>query len=77
MRIEFFVKRNRPEIYLGEEYREMVDRVDECVKCGRCKAHCPYHLDIPARIVDQKEAYMELYRQFHAGEPLRFRSKQK
>ncbi len=77
MRIEFFVKRNRPEKYLGEEYREMVDRVDECVKCGRCKAHCPYHLDIPARIVDQKEAYMELYRQFHAGEPLRFRSKQK
>lgn len=77
MRIEFFVKRNRPEKYLGQEYRAMVEKVDACIRCGACKSRCPYELDVPNRIVDQKDAYMELYRQFHAGEPLRFRSKQK
>lgn len=75
MRIEFFVKRNRPEKFLASPYYEMVEQVDACIKCGKCMSKCPYHLNIPERIVDQKGAYMELHRQFTAGEPFRFRSK--
>ena len=75
MRIEFFIKRNRPEKYLAEPYYSQVQQIDTCIKCGKCMSKCPYQLNIPERIVDQKEAFMELHRQFTAGEPFRFRSK--
>ena len=77
MRIEFFVKRNRPDVWLSEKNKLRVDQTLQCLRCGACASRCPYHLDIPNRIVDQREAYYELYRQYHSGEPLRFRVRQK
>ncbi|MCQ2299649.1 MAG: aldo/keto reductase [Bacteroidales bacterium] len=46
-RMYLFLRRAPYEVYLTPEFKEKMDKVENCLKCGRCKKKCPYGLDIP------------------------------
>ena len=60
-RIQFFLTRAPYKPYLTPEWREKMDRVDECIHCNHCKKHCPFGLDTPALLASQKAWYDGFY----------------
>lgn len=64
MRIDSWIKRNPPGSQFTEERRGQVARIDECTECRACEQRCPYHLDIPAVLKEQKENYERLFAEF-------------
>lgn len=46
-RMYLFLRRAPYSVYLTDEFREKMDQVEKCLGCGKCKAKCPYGLDIP------------------------------
>ncbi|MBQ9639379.1 MAG: aldo/keto reductase [Bacteroidales bacterium] len=46
-RMYLFLRRAPYEVYLTEEFHQKMLQVRECLRCGRCREHCPYNLDTP------------------------------
>ena len=40
--------------YLEDEFDK---ESEKCVACGACAAHCPQHIDIPARLREAREYF--------------------
>lgn len=53
--------------FLTPEYRDVMHRVNDCIRCNACKSRCPYGLDIPNLIQSMLVDYDEYYAQ-HRGE---------
>ena len=62
-RISFLMTRAPYKPYLTREWREGMDRVDQCIHCGHCRDHCPYGLDTPALLQSQKAWYDKFYQE--------------
>jgi predicted aldo/keto reductase-like oxidoreductase len=45
--------------FLTDEFREQMERIEECTECGHCRANCPYGLDTPALLRRNLEEYRE------------------
>jgi len=45
-----------------------MDKIRDCINCGKCKSRCPYGLDTPALLRRQLEQYDKLYEEYHKGE---------
>lgn len=43
--------------YLNEEWQEKMEKIAECLYCGKCKGKCPYGLDTPALLEKNYEDY--------------------
>lgn len=43
-----------------------MEKIPDCVNCGRCKSLCPYGLDTPALLRRNYQDYLEVL----AGKPL-------
>ena len=41
-------------------------KIEDCIHCGACSAHCPYGLDTPKLLEDNYKDYKEVL----AGKPL-------
>lgn len=63
-RITFFMKRFCKEPYLTDEWRNNMNRIENCTECGHCKANCPYGLDVPKNLKAQLAGYNEVYSEF-------------
>jgi predicted aldo/keto reductase-like oxidoreductase len=48
--------------YLTDDFREQMERIEECTECGHCRSNCPYGLDTPALL----RRNLEEYRAFRA-----------
>jgi len=46
---------------------ELLDKVDECTRCGRCEEICPYNLPIMDLLPEKVKEYRELIRQMASG----------
>lgn len=66
-RIQFLMTRSPYGPYLTKEWREGMDRIDQCIHCNHCKSHCPFGLDTPSLLVSQKAWYDKFYEE-HKGE---------
>jgi len=51
--------------FLTDEFREQMERIEECTECGHCRSNCPYGLDTPALL----RRNLEEYREFCAAHP--------
>lgn len=46
-RMSLMLRRAPLSVYLGDEWKEKMRRIEDCIHCNRCKNRCPYGLDTP------------------------------
>ena len=65
-RMSLLLRRAPSANWLTPEYQEKMGRIADCVHCGHCTANCPYGLDTPALLQENRKDYQEIL----AGKPL-------
>ena len=65
-RMSLLIRRAPSAQFLTEDFQKKMAKIDNCIDCGHCKAHCPYGLDTPNLL---KENYRD-YKEILAGKPL-------
>lgn len=50
---------------VNPEWKEKMDRIENCINCGHCKAHCPYELNTPELLKKALALYRERYIKVH------------
>lgn len=60
-RISFLMTRAPYQGYLSKEWREQMDRIENCLHCNACASRCPFSLDTPALLQRQLGWYNEFY----------------
>jgi Fe-S oxidoreductase len=48
----------RPD-FLTPTWQENMRRIEDCTDCGVCKSRCPYGIDIPKILKEQRIIYFE------------------
>lgn len=56
-RLTLLMSRAPYQPYLSDEFKEQMDRIENCTGCGHCRRHCPYGLDTPALLRRNLEEY--------------------
>ena len=56
-RMSLFLQRAPHSVYVTDEWRREMDKIDHCVHCNLCKSRCPYGLDIPTLLLKNKEDF--------------------
>jgi predicted aldo/keto reductase-like oxidoreductase len=62
-RMSLCLRRMPYEQFLNPTWHEQMHRIDHCMDCGHCKAHCPYGLDTPALLKKMLADYDEFYKE--------------
>ena len=47
--------------YLTAEWQAKMHKIEDCINCRRCVAHCPYSLDTPRLLREQLQWYEAFY----------------
>ena len=56
-RMSLMVRRSPTAYWLGEEGQAKMNKIKDCLNCGRCKSRCPYGLDTPNLLRRNLEDY--------------------
>ena len=56
-RMSMLVKRAPAAVYLSDEWKIKMKKIDDCIHCNHCKNHCPYGLDTPKLLEDNWVEY--------------------
>jgi len=56
-RMSLMVRRAPLSVYMNEEWKEKMKKIDDCIHCDHCKNHCPYGLDTPKLLKENWEDY--------------------
>lgn len=62
-RMAMLLRRSPYQGYMTDEWHEKMHRIENCIGCGHCKAHCPYGLDTPELLKVMLKDYDEFYAQ--------------
>jgi len=46
-RMSLMIRRAPLSVYVNDEWKEKMKRIEDCIECNHCKDHCPYGLDTP------------------------------
>lgn len=60
-RMDMLIRRCPWRPYFTPEWQAKMNKIKDCVECGRCKARCPYHLDTPNVLKYMLKDYWEFY----------------
>ncbi len=60
-RMNMLLRRSPWQQYMTEEWREKMNKINDCVECGRCSSRCPYQLDTPKLLKYMLKDYNEFY----------------
>lgn len=60
-RISLLLRRAPVKGHLSEEFKEKMERINNCIECGHCRNHCPYKLDTPNLLKRELKNYIEFY----------------
>lgn len=66
-RMALLLQRAPYQIFLEEEWRERMSKIEDCTDCGNCKTRCPYHLDTPALLRENLDFYRDFYTRWKEG----------
>ena len=55
--MSLLLRRSPSELQLTEEVQAKMKKIEGCLHCNKCKAHCPYGLDTPALLAKNYEDY--------------------
>ena len=53
--------------WMTPEFKEQMDRVEDCTHCGACASRCPYHLKPYELIPESLKFYRKLYAEYTSG----------
>jgi uncharacterized protein len=60
-RMNMLLRRSPWQQYMTDEWREKMNKINDCVECGRCSQRCPYQLDTPNLLKYMLKDYNEFY----------------
>ena len=69
-KISFSIFRLGAEQYFTDQWRENMNKIEDCIHCNNCINHCPYGIDTPALLEEQLRKYNILYDRHAKGLPL-------
>ena len=56
-RMSLMIRRAPVDAQLSESSRKMMQKIEDCINCGKCKSMCPYGLDTPTLLKKNYEDY--------------------
>jgi aryl-alcohol dehydrogenase-like predicted oxidoreductase len=56
-RMSLMLRRAPVSVYLNDDWKEKMKKIDGCIHCNQCKSRCPYELDTPALLVENRIDY--------------------
>lgn len=59
-RMSQLIRRSPSAKWLKPEAREKMERINDCILCGQCRAKCPYGLDTPELLKQNLEDYQAI-----------------
>ena len=59
-RMSLLLRRSPAELQLTPQVQEKMKKIENCIHCGQCRAHCPYGLDTPALLEENYKDYKEV-----------------
>lgn len=59
-RMSLMIRRSPQAAQLTEKAQAMMQKIEDCLHCGQCKAKCPYGLDTPQLLADNYRDYREI-----------------
>ena len=62
-RMELLLKRASVPVLITKPWQEKMEKAGECIACGQCTAHCPYHLDTPALLKRGRAAFQQVLKE--------------
>ena len=60
-RMDMLIRRSPWRPYFTPEWQAKMNKINDCVECGRCKSKCPYRLDTPNVLKYMLKDYWEFY----------------
>jgi predicted aldo/keto reductase-like oxidoreductase len=60
-RMSFLLRRAPYRDFLTDEWKNNMERIQDCTECHHCKDHCPYGLDTPGLLKTMLEDYHKFY----------------
>lgn len=66
-RMNMLLRRSPWKQYYTPEWREKMEKINDCLGCGQCKQKCPYGLDTPALLKYMLDDYNKFFEE-HKGE---------
>lgn len=60
-RMNMLLRRSPWQQYMTDEGREKMNKINDCIDCGKCSVHCPYQLDTPKLLKYMLKDYNEFY----------------
>jgi aryl-alcohol dehydrogenase-like predicted oxidoreductase len=58
-RMSQMIRRAPTTVYLNDDWKEKMKRIDDCINCNHCSDHCPYGLDTPRLLKDNWADYKQ------------------
>ena len=65
-RMSLLLRRSPSELQLTSEVQAKMKKIEDCIHCNQCSAHCPYGLDTPKLLEENYKDYVEVLN----GKPL-------
>ena len=59
-RMSLMLRRAPSASWLNEHWQEEMKKIETCIECGQCTAHCPYELDTPNLLKKNYEDYKKV-----------------
>ena len=56
-RMNLFLRSDQRSIYITNEWKEKMKRIENCLHCNLCKSRCPYRLDTPNLLKQNYEEF--------------------
>lgn len=63
-RISLLMNRMPYQNFIKEDFSAEMAKIDQCTNCGKCKAKCPYSIDIPNLLKMEYHKYKQLKEQY-------------
>ena len=60
-RMDMLIRRSPWRPYFTPEGQARMNKINDCIQCGKCKSKCPYKLDIPNVLKYMLKDYWEFY----------------
>ena len=60
-RMNMLLRRSPWKRFFSPEWREKMEKINDCIDCGLCKSKCPYELDTPSLLKYMLNDYHEFY----------------
>ncbi len=60
-RMNMLLRRSPWQQYMTDQWREKMEKIEDCVNCGKCSSRCPYNLDTPNLLKYMLKDYREFY----------------